>query len=49
MNAKSQRVIMISKEQYERMVKSYDDAMRKIEMLEKQLSEVKYARKYITV
>lgn len=49
MNAKSQRVIMISKEQYEKMVKSYDDAMRKIEMLEKQLREVEYARKYITV
>ena len=49
MNAKSQRVIMISKEQYERMVKSYDDAMRKIEMLEKQLREVKYARQCIAV
>lgn len=49
MNAKSQRVMMISKEQYEKMVKSYDDAMRKIEMLEKQLSEVEYARQCIAV
>ena len=49
MNAKSQRVMMISMEQYEKMVKSYDDAMKKIEMLEKQLREVEYARQYITV
>lgn len=49
MNAKSQRVMMIPVDQYERMVKSYDDAMRKIEMLEKQLREVEYARQYITV